>query len=92
MEIVRLEGMNRDLQPPADWDVAKHGECAPLPVFAEVKNGALVITSAWKPSAEELVHLNAGGAVALVVYGTTHPPVAIGVFPALLQVPVENLG
>lgn len=82
MEITKLPGMNRELAPPGGWDAEKHGECSPLPVFAEVVNGNMVMTSAWKPSAEELAELNKGAAVALCVYGTMHPPVALGVFPA----------
>ena len=86
MEVVKLEGMNRELSPPAGWDKEKHGECSPLPVFAEVVAGNVTMTSAWKPNAEELAHLVRGAAVALVVYGTVHPPVAIGVFPAEQEV------
>jgi hypothetical protein len=80
MEMVKLEGMNRELGAPKGWDEEKHGKCEPLPVFAEVVNGHICMTSAWKPSAEELASLNAGAAVALVIYGSVHPPVAVGVF------------
>lgn len=38
--------------------------------------------SIWKPSAEELAVLNAGGGVELIVLGTTHPVVSLGVAPA----------
>lgn len=86
MEIIKLAGMNRELQPPKDWNPETDGECAPLPVFAEVVDGHMVMTSAWKPSAEELEQLNKGAAVALVIYGTIHPPVALGVFPAEMEV------
>lgn len=80
MEIIKLPGMNRELAPPGGWDAEKHGECLPLPVFAEVSNGGMHMTSAWRPSAEELVALNAGGAVAMTIFGTLHPPIALGVF------------
>ncbi len=80
MEIIKLPGMNRELAPPGGWDVEKHGECLPLPVFAEVRNGGMMLTSAWKPSAEELEALNRGCAVALTIFGTMHPPIVVGVF------------
>lgn len=81
MEAIKIEGMNRELSPPEGWDAEKHGECTPLPVFAEVKDGSVVLTSAWKPNQEELAHLAAGASVACVVYGSVHPPIALGVFP-----------
>lgn len=82
MEIIKLPGMNRELAPPKDWDAEKDGECGTLPVFAEVVNGGMTMTSAWKPSEEELNELVKGGVVAMVIYGTMHPPIALGVFPA----------
>jgi hypothetical protein len=35
------------------------------------------VWSFWKPSAEELLALNAGGTVGLIVEGRTHPPLSI---------------
>jgi len=35
------------------------------------------VWSFWRPSAEELLALNAGGAVGLIVEGRTHPPLSI---------------
>lgn len=81
MELVKLPGMNRTLGAPKGWDKEKHGTCAGLPVYAEVVNGQMVMTSAWKPNAEELVALQNGGCVAMVIYGGLHPPIALGVFP-----------
>lgn len=37
------------------------------------------MVSFWRPTAEELEQLNAGGLVTLYVFGTMHPPVSIGV-------------
>lgn len=80
MEMIKLPGMNRELGAPKDWDAEKDGPCGSLPVFAEVSNGTMRMTSAWKPSAEELDALLRGGVVALVIYGTLHPPIAVGTF------------
>lgn len=38
-------------------------------------------TSYWKPSAEELAALNAGGSIALTLLGRVHPPVRLEVQP-----------
>lgn len=35
--------------------------------------------SAWLPTPEELAALNAGAAVHLHIYGSSHPPVYVGV-------------
>lgn len=43
------------------------------------EDGAVTITTAWKPSIEELAALNAGHSVYLVVWGGGHPPVYVGV-------------
>lgn len=50
-------------------------ECGDLHIRRD--NGS--VCSFWKPSAEELVALNAGGALALVVCGSTHPPISMQV-------------
>lgn len=80
MEATKIQGMNRDLQPPPDWNAETQGECVPLPVFAEVVDGNLLMTSAWQPNEEELVALRRGQPVALTIYGQYHPPLAVGVF------------
>jgi len=63
--------------PPADWD-PNEGECSPLPIH---RQGQRMI-SVWKPSAEELALLNAGGGVELTVLGVQHPVVSLGAVPA----------
>lgn len=80
MEAIKVQGMNRDLQPPPDWNPETQGECVPLPVFAEVQNGNLLMTSAWQPNEDELEALRRGQPVALTIYGQYHPPLAVGVF------------
>lgn len=80
MELIKLPGMNRELGAPRDWDEAKHGPCDLLPVFAEVKEGSMYLTSAWKPDDVELDALVRGQAVALTIVGAVHPPIVVGVF------------
>ena len=43
------------------------------------EDGGVTVASFWRPEPEELAMLNAGGSVVLYVWGTMHPPVAIGV-------------
>lgn len=48
-----------------------------LPVMAEVVDGAPHMTSLWRPTAEELAILNAGGVVNLTLQVWQHPPVVM---------------
>lgn len=67
-----IEGANLILHKPDDMT---DEECSSLHVLVE---GDAMI-SAWHPTPEELKALNAGQPVYLYIYGSAHPPVAIGV-------------
>lgn len=71
----KMAGANRALTKPRDWDVAKQGECCTLPVL----DTGIFMQSAWYPSPEELMLLNAGHPVVLQIWSRSHPPVSIGV-------------
>lgn len=80
MEPIKHPIANRTIRPPKDWNPAD-GECASLEVYVQVLDGGgMLIQSAWKPSEEELAALNAGCAVCLGVFGTSIPPMYVGVF------------
>lgn len=56
--------------------------CDALPVtVVDYGGGKLGMVSFWRPTAEELQQLAAGGLVMLSVMGTMHPMVALGVEP-----------
>ena len=67
MEPIKFEGMNCTYTAPGCFD---------LPTMAEDSDGTRQVTSFWKPSAEDLQVLNAGGCVGLCVRGG-QPPVAL---------------
>jgi hypothetical protein len=73
----RIAGANIDFGKPSDWDDTAH--CATLPVRQAICDGAPVMISAWHPTPDELVQLNAGESVHLMIWGTSHPVVALGV-------------
>lgn len=54
-------------------------DCATLPATATIDGEAMIITSFWRPSPEELAALNNGGFAMLSVYGQHHPPVSLAV-------------
>lgn len=69
----------KSIQHPACNDIVRRPEgtteeeCGDLHIMR--KDGT--VWSFWKPSAEDLLALNAGGAVALIVNSPTHPPVKV---------------
>lgn len=67
MQPVKFEGANTTFGAP---------DCFDLPTMVEEKENHLEVTSCWKPSAEGLAILNAGGCVCLCVRGW-QPPVAL---------------
>ncbi|WP_194720810.1 hypothetical protein [Noviherbaspirillum malthae] len=69
---------NAVLGAPAGWD-QKQLPCSALPVTRTDWDGVPAVLSFWKPTAEELAALNAGGSVVLWVAGQTMPPVALTV-------------
>jgi hypothetical protein len=76
-----LHSTNNDvLGAPAGWD-QKDLPVDALPITRTEVNGVPAVASFWKPTAEELAALNAGGSVSLWVLGETMPPVSLEVEP-----------
>lgn len=80
---VKVKGETNSFKKPADWDDKRDGQCGDLSVRREIHGEHVYHYSAWKPSADELATLNAGGVVELCCV-SIQPPVAVGV--------VENAG
>lgn len=75
MLIKRIEGATRTLgQAQGYLGLPVRDECV-------VYDGERVpqMVTAWEPTPDELVRLNAGAAIELTVLGSMHPPVYIGV-------------
>jgi hypothetical protein len=75
---------NAVLGAPKGWDqgVLPCSALAITRITYEGEGGQQGVMSFWKPTADELVMLAAGGSVALTVLGTTMPPVMLAVDPA----------
>ena len=67
MKPVRFDGMNCIFKAPG---------CEDLPTLKTEQDGTVAVTSVWRPSAEDLEILNAGGCICLNVHGG-QPPVAL---------------
>lgn len=71
---------NAVLGAPVGWD-QQQLPCSALAITRTDWDGVPAVLSFWKPTAEELATLNAGGSVVLSVAGHTMPPVALTVDP-----------
>lgn len=72
----------RVLGAPKGWNQAEL-PCSALPITDINDNGYRAVLSFWRPSADELAILNNGGMVTLCIPGTSMPPAALGVEPAV---------
>lgn len=76
MKPVNHPSNTRTLQPPAGWDQGGL-PVEPLGITDQWVEGILCVWSFWRPDAEELAALNAGGYVVLSIVGRTMPPAAV---------------
>ena len=83
MKWTDIGGKNADFAKPRTWDDERDGKCGVLPVRVEPHGLYNYHYSAWKPDAEELALLNAGGAVELCCVGQ-QPPVSMSVVPEFI--------
>ena len=72
---------NRVLGAPAGWDRSEL-PCGALAITDQIIDGVPHVVSFWRPDADDLAKLNAGGTVALWIVGRTMPPASVGVEPA----------
>lgn len=72
-------GQSRVLNAPPGWNASQPIKCGMLPVRDTAVDGIPCMQSMWKPDPDELAHIARGGHVVLTIYGTTHPPVWVGV-------------
>jgi hypothetical protein len=75
---------SRPLGAPKDWDPQLDGQCGVLPVVDAVdeRSGFNFMYSVWRPTAEELAELSAGGALRLGIMGKVHPVVNMAILDA----------
>lgn len=78
----------RTIGAPADWDQTLDGECGTIFVTdtIDTQSGMNFMYSVYKPTAEDLEALNAGGAIRLGIAGRVHPVFQMSVLgPDLVQ-------
>jgi hypothetical protein len=68
----------RVLGAPAGWNQAEL-PCGAIAIADRVEGTLRTVTTHWRPTAEELALLNAGGLVAVTMPGITLPPMRLEV-------------
>lgn len=83
----RIPKATRYLGAPAGWQPETDGPCGHLAIRDMATDGGPAMMSVWLPTPDEIVRINAGAAVSLLVLGVAHPPVsvAVGMPPELEQ-------
>lgn len=76
---IRISGATRWLGAPLGWEPDTQGPCSHLAIRDEDTTAGRAMASAWEPTPEELLRLNAGAPIILTVMGTVHPPVEVRV-------------
>ena len=76
-------GATNNYQAPENWDEAKYGPCLDLQVRRDVfggnEVGLIECFSTWKPDAQELAHLNAGGVIEVGLTVVDQPAMRVNV-------------
>ena len=88
MKWTNVRDSNANFSKPRNWDDERDGPCGTLPVRVEPVGIYNYHYSAWKPGAEELALLNAGGVVELCCVGV-QPPVSLHV---VVEAEPEDIG
>lgn len=82
MDIMHHPQTTQVLGAPPGWD-PKDGPCDALPVIVIPSSNGQVLQSYWKPDAQEIAMLAAGGYISLGIFSKEHPVVALGATPAV---------
>ena len=82
---------SRMIGKPRDWDPSLDGDCGTIFVADHIDplSGMNIMYSMYKPTAEDLEALNAGGAIRLGILGTQHPVFQLGVLSPELAAAID---
>lgn len=91
MKALMFQEANLMLNPPEGYDPdTAEVLISTLPVRRDEESGTM--SSYWMPSADELAILNNGGAIALIIHGQYHPPIALEAVPVDYPKPATEQG
>ena len=75
----RIQNATRYLGAPLGWKPAEQGPCGHLAIWDIDTSAGPAMMSSWEPTPDELVRINAGAPIQLLIVGTVHPPVEVRV-------------
>lgn len=90
MRPTHIKDANANFDKPRTWDEERDGKCGVLSVRVEAHGIRNYHISNWKPDAEELAALAAGGVVELCCVGL-QPPVSVSVVPEFVPDPADAI-
>jgi hypothetical protein len=92
MKPTKTRGMTNLFKAPANWNPATDGECGDLEVRRQFygTRGIIDHVSTWKPSADELAHLNRGGVIEMSLLTPVQPPASLSVVDPVDTVIVDD--
>lgn len=79
MPFVKIKGATAKFAKPRDWNEKEAGPCGDLWIRFDRYGPYLQHNFAWKPDAEQLKLLNAGGAIEVHIINEYMPPVGVSV-------------
>lgn len=91
-------GATHNFTAPANWDETTDGKCGDLQVRAELVGERQIVElfSTWKPTEDDIAHINRGGVVEIGICSGTQPAMQVGVVdpvePALLKYVAPQAG
>jgi len=77
MKGCEFHGQTRALNPPEGWD-QEQVKCIPLGIRDFDMDGYPAMESVWVPTPEERLLILNGANISLVIVGSRHPPVSVG--------------
>jgi hypothetical protein len=79
MPFVKISGATANFARPSNWDEQRDGPCGELWVRVDRYGAYKQHNFAWKPDAEQLALLNAGGVIEVHIVNEYMPPVGVSV-------------
>lgn len=79
MPFVKIKGATANFSKPSTWNEQTDGPCGQLWIRKDKHGRYDRFNFAWRPSREELAHLNAGASIEVHIVNEYMPPIGVSV-------------